>query len=71
LKAAGSGDEDSGGTAMNKDYRVGGIQAGDVASERSRGVHQVPVVLELEHGLNVWYNIHFTKQGGPFKILNI
>ena len=56
---------------MNKDYVVGGIQAGEVASERSRGVQQVPVVLELEHGLNVWDNIHFTKQGGPFEILNI
>ncbi len=65
------GDKDSGGIAMNKDYRVGGIQAGDVASKRSRGVQQVPVVQELELGLNVWDNIHFTKQGGPFKILNI
>ena len=56
---------------MNKYYGVGGIQAGDVASERSRGVQQVLAVLDLEHGLNVWYNIHFTQQGGPFKILNI
>ncbi len=71
LKAARGINIEMVGPRVQEDLRVGGISAGDMASVLVRGVHQVPVVLELKGGLSLCQDVHLTQSHGAGKVLNV
>jgi hypothetical protein len=60
LEMARGGEAKLVGSGIEEDLRIMRFLTGDVASELARGVHQVPVVLELHYGLLQSHNVHLT-----------